>query len=147
MAPKTCLANWLVSQRSHANFQMFRYDTQHLSPNSAQTVVEGLGSTFMVHHIRPHGDGRDRYYAFQLINPIAVRVCTFQGGSPRYRTQTSPPILMPLLDRVMKVIKSRLTQNCPIRYTIRLGTELCKTGSIVLVTLIEGHEVHVRIYM
>lgn len=59
-----------------------QYNTQHLSPNSAQTVVEGLGSTFSVHHIRPHGDGRDRYYAFQLVDPVAVRVCTFWGDSP-----------------------------------------------------------------
>lgn len=56
--------------------------------------------------------------------------------------------LLPLMPYVMKVEKSqRLTQKCRTRYTIRLRTELCRTGSIVLVTLIEGHEVDVRIYM
>lgn len=63
--------------KSHANPERYGYGTQQLSPGSAQTAVEGLGSTFLVELSQGHRHGRDRYHAFQLQTPIAVRVCTF----------------------------------------------------------------------
>ena len=58
---------------------MRRYDTRNLSPNSAQKVVQGFESTFFVDKLLPHGDGRDKYWAFELKKPIAVRVCILLG--------------------------------------------------------------------
>ena len=108
--------------------ELCRYDTRNLSPESAQTVVRGFGSTLFVDKLLPQGDGRDKYWAFELKKPIAVRVSTLLLGSKA----PSCPIT--------------LIRDYPISYTTRLGTGLCKTGSSVLVKPIGGHEPHASIY-
>ena len=52
----------------------FRYNTQHLSPVSAERATEGIEAGFMFHSLKSITDGQDRYIAFQLHVPIAVRV-------------------------------------------------------------------------
>ena len=51
-----------------------RYDTQHLSPVSAERAAEGIEANFIFHSLTSMTDGRDRYMAFQLYIPVAVRV-------------------------------------------------------------------------
>ena len=51
-----------------------RYDTQHLSPVSAERAAEGIEASFIFHSLASMTDGRDRYIAFQLYVPVAVRV-------------------------------------------------------------------------
>ena len=50
------------------------YDTQHLSPVSAGRAAEGIEAGFVFHSLENMIDGRDRYIAFQLYIPVAVRV-------------------------------------------------------------------------
>ena len=52
----------------------FHYDTQHLSPASAGRAAEGIEAGFILHKLRRITDGQDRYIAFQLYTPVAVRV-------------------------------------------------------------------------
>ena len=51
-----------------------RYDTQLLSPASAGRAAEGIEAGFILHKLRRIADGQDRYMAFQLYTPVAVRV-------------------------------------------------------------------------
>ena len=65
-------------------FTGLRYDTQYLSPTSAQRAIEGLRSSdFVVDRVQSHGFGQDRYFAFQLSAPTAVRLYTPAGGRSR----------------------------------------------------------------
>ena len=52
----------------------FRYDTQHLSPVSAERAAEGIEAGFILHSLKSMTDGRDRYIAFQLHVPVAIRI-------------------------------------------------------------------------
>lgn len=52
----------------------FHYDTAHLSPVSAERAIEGIEADFMFHSLTSMTDGQDRYIAFQLYIPVAVRV-------------------------------------------------------------------------
>lgn len=85
---------------------MFRYDTKHLSPNSARTAVEGLRSTFIVEDIKPFEDGRERYYAFRMKKPIAVRV-----GPPILRADYPSCPSKPLLWRLKKAKSNSEVMN------------------------------------
>ena len=51
-----------------------RYNTQHLSPVSAERAAEGIEVDFIFHSLTSMIDGRDRYMAFQLYIPVAVRI-------------------------------------------------------------------------
>lgn len=51
-----------------------RYDIQHLSPVSAARAVEGIDASFMFHNLESITDDQNRYIAFQLHVPVAVRV-------------------------------------------------------------------------
>ena len=42
----------------------FRYDTQQLSPVSAERAAEGIEAGFILHSLKSIIDGRDRYIAF-----------------------------------------------------------------------------------
>ena len=50
------------------------YDTQLLSPISAERAAEGIEAGFILHSLKNMTDGRDRYIAFQLHIPVAIRV-------------------------------------------------------------------------
>ena len=50
------------------------YDTQNLSPVSAERAAEGIEAGFILHSLKSMTDGRDRYVAFQLHIPVAIRV-------------------------------------------------------------------------
>ena len=50
------------------------YDTRHLSPVSAERAAEGIEAGFILHSLKSMTDGRDRYVAFQLHIPVAIRV-------------------------------------------------------------------------
>jgi hypothetical protein len=50
------------------------YDTQNLSPGSAQRATEGLLSEFFVDRLQSHETSRGTYYAFQLKKPVSVRI-------------------------------------------------------------------------
>jgi len=63
------------------------YDTQALSPTSAQRATEGLESNFSVDRVQSHDSGRERYYAFQLRTPVAVRI--YEPTSGRARMECS----------------------------------------------------------
>ena len=52
----------------------FHYDTRHLSPVSAERAAEGIEAGFILHSLENMTDGRDRYIAFQLHIPVAIRV-------------------------------------------------------------------------
>lgn len=52
----------------------FRYDTQHLSPFSAERAAEVIQAGFILHSLKSMTDGRDRYIAFQLHVPVAIRI-------------------------------------------------------------------------
>ncbi len=60
-----------------------QYYTQALSPTSAQRAIEGLESNFCVDRVQSHDSGRERYYAFQLRTPVAVRIYEPTGGRAR----------------------------------------------------------------
>ncbi|KAL2049768.1 hypothetical protein ABVK25_009991 [Lepraria finkii] len=66
--------------RSHSGIQ---YDTQMLSPTSSRRAAEGLQSEFMVDRLEGFNFGRDRYYAFQLSKPVAVRIHDPAVGADR----------------------------------------------------------------
>lgn len=51
-----------------------RYDLQHLSPVSAGRAAEGIDAGFIFHSLESIRDGQNRYIAFQLHIPVAVRV-------------------------------------------------------------------------
>lgn len=51
-----------------------RYDTQRLSPVSARRAAEGIDAGFIFHNLESIIDGQNRYVAFQLYVPVAVRV-------------------------------------------------------------------------
>lgn len=51
-----------------------RYDTQRLSPVSARRAAEGIDAGFICHNLESITDGQNRYVAFQLYVPVAVRV-------------------------------------------------------------------------
>ena len=50
------------------------YDTQNLSPGSAQRATEGLLSEYCVDRLRSHETSQGTYYAFQLKKPVSVRI-------------------------------------------------------------------------
>ena len=50
------------------------YDTQNLSPAAAGRAAEGIEAGFLFWELRSLSDGRDRYMAFQLYAPVAVRI-------------------------------------------------------------------------
>ena len=52
----------------------FHYDIGHLSPISAERAIEGIEAGFMFHSLAGMTDNRDRYIAFQLYIPVAVRI-------------------------------------------------------------------------
>ncbi len=52
----------------------FYYNTQQLSPISAGRAAEGIEAGFIFHSLESMTDGQDRYIAFQLHIPVAVRV-------------------------------------------------------------------------
>ena len=60
-----------------------QYDTQNLSPNTARRAIDGLESDFLVDRVQSHGSGLERYYAFQLKAPFAVRVHNPAAGQSR----------------------------------------------------------------
>lgn len=60
-----------------------QYFTQALSPTSARRATEGLESSFSVDRVQSQGSGRERYYAFQLGTPVAVRIHEPDGGHAR----------------------------------------------------------------
>lgn len=60
-----------------------RYYTQALSPTSAQRATEGLESNFFVDTVQSLDSGREKYYAFQLKIPVAVRIYEPTGGRAR----------------------------------------------------------------
>ncbi len=60
-----------------------QYYTQALSPTSAQRATEGLESNFCVDRVQSHDSGRERYYAFQLRTPVAVRIYEPANGRAR----------------------------------------------------------------
>ena len=51
-------------------YALFCYDTQNLSPVSAERAAEGIEASFIFHSLK----NQNRYIAFQLFVPIAVRV-------------------------------------------------------------------------
>ena len=55
-------------------YTRFRYDTQHLSPVSARRAAEGIKADFILHSLKSIIDSRDRYIAFQLHFPVAIRI-------------------------------------------------------------------------
>lgn len=50
------------------------YDTQRLSPISAERAAEGIEAGFIFQNLQSMIDGQDRYLAFQLHIPVAIRV-------------------------------------------------------------------------
>lgn len=50
------------------------YDTQQLSPVSARRAAEGIEAGFIFEGLESITDGQDRYIAFQLHIPVAIRV-------------------------------------------------------------------------
>ncbi len=66
--------------RSHTGRQ---YYTQALSPLSARRATEGLESNFSVDRVQSYDSGREKYYAFQLRTPVAVRVYEPNAGRAR----------------------------------------------------------------
>lgn len=64
-----------------------QYYTQALSPTSAQRATEGLEANFSVDRVQRLDSGRERYYAFQLRTPVAVRV--YEPNSGRARMECS----------------------------------------------------------
>ena len=50
------------------------YDTQRLSPTSAERAAEGIEAGFIFQSLQSMIDGQDRYLAFQLHMPVAIRV-------------------------------------------------------------------------
>ena len=60
-----------------------QYYTQALSPLSAQRATEGLESNFLVERVQSYDSGRERYYAFQLKTPVAVRIYEPNAGRAR----------------------------------------------------------------
>ena len=57
-----------------AGYAGLHYDTQQLSPLSAQRATEGIEAGFIFHSLKSIKEGQDRYVAFQLYIPVAVRV-------------------------------------------------------------------------
>lgn len=51
-----------------------QYYTHGLSPNSSLRANKGLGSDFFVDRLRRHETGDRMYYAFQLKQPVSVRI-------------------------------------------------------------------------
>ena len=66
--------------RAHSGIH---YDTQILSPTSSRRAAEGLQSEFWVDRLSSYGLGGDRYYAFQISKPVAVRIHDPSGGTGR----------------------------------------------------------------
>ena len=60
-----------------------QYHIQALSPLSAHRAAEGLESNFSVGRVQSYGSGRERYYAFQLRTPVAVRIYEPEGDHAR----------------------------------------------------------------
>lgn len=50
------------------------YNTQNLSPESAQRATEGLVSEYYVDRLRSVETTQGSYYAFQLKKPVSVRI-------------------------------------------------------------------------
>ena len=66
-----------------SSFTGRQYYTQALSPTSAERATEGLESNFSVDLVQSHDSGRDKYFAFQLRTPVAVRIYEPSGGRAR----------------------------------------------------------------
>lgn len=65
--------------RGHSNLL---YDTQNLSPESAQRATEGLLSEHVVDRLRGHETRQGTtYYAFQLKKPVSVRIYDPANGN------------------------------------------------------------------
>ena len=60
-----------------------QYSTEALSPVSARRATEGLESTFSIDRIGSQDSGLERYFAFQLRTPVAVRIYEPDGGRTR----------------------------------------------------------------
>lgn len=56
------------------DYTEIHYDTQDLSPVSAERAAEGSEASFIYHSLKSKTDGEDKYLAFQLYIPVAVRV-------------------------------------------------------------------------
>ena len=78
--PSQALPSQINPVRSFTGRQ---YYTQALSPVSAQRATEGLESNFAVDRVQSYDSGRERYYAFQLRLPVAVRIYEPDDGSAR----------------------------------------------------------------
>lgn len=55
-------------------YARIHYDTQHLSPVSAERAAKGSEASFIYHSLKSKTDDEDKYLAFQLYVPVAVRV-------------------------------------------------------------------------
>lgn len=95
-----------------------QYYTQALSPTSAQRATEGLESNFCVDRVQSHDSGRERYYAFQLRTPVAVRI--YEPTSGRARMECSCEA-------------HRLTQSECAHIFVRLSPS--PSSSIILMTI------------
>ena len=78
--PSQALSPQVTPVRSFTGHQ---YYTQALSPLSARRATEGLESNFAVDRVQSYDSGREKYYAFQLRLPVAVRIYEPDGDSAR----------------------------------------------------------------
>ena len=60
-----------------------QYYTQPLTPMSARRAIEGLEANFSVDRVQDYDSGREKYYAFQLRTPVAVRIYEPSRGQAR----------------------------------------------------------------